>query len=266
MSDPAPAFERLTGIMARLRAPDGCPWDRKQTLTDLKAYLLEETYELLEAMDADDPQMLREEVGDVLFQCVFIGEIARERGWFDVHDAADGMADKLVRRHPWVFGDMKVADPEAALAQWEALKAKERQGKAKSSALDGVPRELPALLQAFRLGVKASKVGFDWQDRAGVLAKLDEELAEFRREVERDDLERARRELGDLLFSLAQIARKLGIDPEDALRTTNRTFIERFRHVERRLTEAGKTLEATGAEELNRLWNEAKSAGARNGH
>lgn len=255
------AFGRLVGIMTRLRAPDGCPWDRQQTLPSLKAFLLEETYELLEAIDADDPAKVREEVGDVLFQCVFLSELARERGWFDVHDVAAAMADKLVRRHPWVFGDQKVADPQAALTQWEILKARERRNQPDASVLSGVPRELPALLQALRLGHKAAKVGFDWKDLAGVLDKLDEELAEFRQAALARDVEHTRRELGDFLFAVAQLARKLELDPEDALRTTNRRFIARFQYVERRLRESGQVPEEAGIAEMDRLWEEAKDQG-----
>jgi MazG family protein len=258
MTDRLGSFQRLVDVMARLRAPDGCPWDRKQDLQTLKAYVLEEAYELIDALDSRDPDKIREESGDLLFQVVFIAEIAREQGWFDVHDAAAGIADKLVRRHPWVFGDLKVSDPEAALRQWEILKARERAAKPDGSVLDGIPRELPALLQALRLGGKAAQVGFDWPDLAGVLAKVEEEVREFRLAAERGEAEEMRREMGDILFAICQTARKLGIDPEDALRATNRKFIERFRHVERRLRESGRVPDEAGAEELDRLWNEAK--------
>lgn len=260
-ADKSPAFARLVEIMTRLRAPDGCPWDRKQELANLKSYLLEETYELIEAIDAGDPVMIREEAGDVLFQVVFIAEIAREKGWFDVHDAAAAMGEKLVRRHPWVFGDMKVDDPEAAIRQWEILKAKERVGQPKSSILDGIPRELPALLQALRLSGKAAKVGFDWKDVPAVVEKLEEEIGEFREVALRGDLEEARREMGDIFFVLVQIARKIGFDPEDALRATNRKFMDRFRYIERRLREVGKTPDEAGLEEMDRLWDEAKREG-----
>ncbi len=259
MSDRTVSFHRLVEVMARLRAPDGCPWDRKQDLASLKSYLLEETYELLEALESRDPDKVLEEAGDVLFQVVFIAQVAKENGWFDAYDAAAGIADKLVRRHPWVFGDMKVSDPDVAIREWEILKARERAARPGGSVLDGIPKELPALLQAFRLGGKAAKVGFDWKDVSEVLEKLDEEVAEFREVVERQDLNEARREMGDLLFAVAQIARKLGIDPEDALRGTNRKFIDRFQHVERRLRECGRTPDEAGLEELDRLWNEAKA-------
>lgn len=259
MSDavPLPAFDRLVRIMTRLRAPDGCPWDRKQELVHMKSYLLEECYELIDAIDSGDPEKVREESGDVLFQVVFISELARERGWFDVHDAAAGIADKLVRRHPWVFGDQRIEDPEAAVREWEILKGRERAQKG-GSLLDGIPRELPALLQALRLSGKAARVGFDWQDIPAVIEKLEEELAEFREVALRGDLEEARREMGDLFFVLVQIARKIGFDPEDALRATNRKFMARFQYIERRLRESGRTPDEAGLEEMDRLWDEAK--------
>ncbi|MBI5368537.1 MAG: nucleoside triphosphate pyrophosphohydrolase [Planctomycetes bacterium] len=254
----ADAFARLVEVMRRLRAPDGCPWDRQQTHDSLKRYLLEETYEVLEALDEGNPELLREELGDLLFQVVFLSRLSEERGEFTVHDAAAGIAEKLIRRHPWVFGDTRVGNAEEAKATWETLKAKERQGKKKDSVLDGIPKELPALAKALRLSQKAAKVGFDWPNLDAVLEKLDEEMQEFEEAARSGDREHAREELGDLFFVMANIARKLELDPEDALRLTNETFIRRFKHVERRLREGGKGPEDAGLEEMERLWEEAK--------
>lgn len=262
MTDATPnAFERLVAVMDRLRGPNGCPWDRKQDLDALKSYLLEETYEVLQAMDEKSPEMLREELGDLLFQVVFISKLASEQKWFTVYDAAAGIAEKLVRRHPWVFGDQKVDGAEAAIATWETIKARERLGKQKDSILDGIPTELPALAKALRLAKKAAKVGFDWPDVEAVLAKIEEEVAEFKEVARAGDRAKAREELGDILFVLANVARKLELDPEDALRATNEKFIRRFKHVERRLREGGKTPDEAGLAEMDKLWEEAKGQG-----
>ncbi|MBI3269177.1 MAG: nucleoside triphosphate pyrophosphohydrolase [Planctomycetes bacterium] len=255
------AFERLVAVMRRLRGPDGCPWDKKQDLDTLKRYLLEETYEVLEALDEAKPDALREELGDLLFQVVFLSQLASERGWFTVHDAAAGIAEKLVRRHPWVFGDQKVESAENALATWESIKARERAGRPKDSVLDGIPAELPALAKALRLSQKAAKVGFDWPDVEAVLTKVEEEVREFAAAARAGDRAHAREELGDLLFCLANVARKLELDPEDGLRQTNEKFIRRFKHVERRLRERGKTADEATPAEMDALWNEAKGEG-----
>lgn len=260
------AFDTLIRIMDRLRDPGGCPWDREQTIDTIRTFLLEETYEVLEALDTDDPAKCREELGDLLFQVVFISRLYQERGDFTVDDAARSIADKLVRRHPHVFGDAPRGGAAETLKRWEAIKRAERKGTADASALSGVPRELPSLLRAYRLGVKAALVGFDWTRIEDVWAKVDEEMAELRaaasglpsEAAHAAPSERAREEVGDLLFAVANLARKLGIDPEDALRRTNDKFVRRFHHVERRLGEKGKGPAESTLEEMDGLWNEAK--------
>lgn len=260
------AFDALVATMDRLRDPGGCPWDREQTIDTIRTFLLEETYEVLEALDKDDAAKCREELGDLLFQVVFISRLYQERGDFTVDDAARGIADKLVRRHPHVFGDTPAGSAGETLKRWEAIKRAERKGTADSSALSGVPRELPSLLRAYRLGVKAALVGFDWAKLEEVWAKVEEEMAELRSAMSglpsgaahAATSAEAREEVGDLLFAVANLARKLGIDPEDALRGTNDKFIRRFHHVEKRLEERGKGPAESTLEEMDALWNEAK--------
>ncbi len=256
-----PAWQRLVEITRRLRAPDGCPWDREQTFESLKTHLLEEAYEVLEAIDSGDRANLREELGDLLFQILFLSQIASEEGSFDIEAVCAGIADKLVRRHPHVFGEGRLQTSGEVLRQWEELKdAERRQEEGSPGALSGVPVHLPALLKAHRLTAKASQFGLDWKGAAEVLEKLDEELEEFlaahRQKGATDALEE---ELGDLLFTLANLGRHLSIDPEAALQRANRKFIGRFEHVERRLREQGKEWGALSAEELDRLWREAKA-------
>jgi MazG family protein len=256
-----PAWQKLVEITRRLRVPDGCPWDREQTFESLKTHLLEEAYEVLEAIDSGDRANLREELGDLLFQILFLSQIASEEGSFDIEAVCAGIADKLVRRHPHVFGEGRLQTSGEVLRQWEELKdAERRQEEGSPGALSGVPVHLPALLKAHRLTAKASQFGLDWKGAAEVLEKLDEELEEFlaahRQEGATDALEE---ELGDLLFTLANLGRHLSIDPEAALQRANRKFIDRFEHVERRLRERGKEWGALSAEELDRLWREAKA-------
>lgn len=257
------AFDDLVIIMDRLRDPGGCPWDREQTIDTIRTFLLEETYEVLEALDKDDPAKCREELGDLLFQVVFISRLYQERGDFTVDDAARSIADKLVRRHPHVFGDTPAGSAGETLKRWEAIKRAERKGTVDASALSGVPREIPALLRAYRLGVKAALVGFDWARLEDVWAKVDEEMAELRQAASGLPSgaalsEATREEVGDLLFAVANLARKLGVDPEDALRRTDDKFVRRFHHVEKRLVERGKAPAESTLEEMDALWNEAK--------
>lgn len=257
MSDPSASLARLIGVMQSLLSPDGCPWDREQTPDTIRAFLLEETHEVLAALDARDAEHVKEELGDVLYQIVFLSELFHRKGAFDLAAVVDGIADKLVRRHPWVFGDEKVASSEEALRNWERLKSLEREKK-KASVLDGVPETLPALAKAFRLSSKAARVGFEWPDIGGVLAKLDEEMGEFKEVVKGGDVARVEDELGDVLFTLANVARELKIDPEGALRRTNEKFVKRFSYVEAKLRERGKQPETSTLEEMDALWNEAK--------
>ncbi len=246
---------RLVEVMQALLGPDGCPWDREQTLETLRPYVIEEAHEVVDAIDRGSPEMLREELGDLLLQIVFQAELARAKGWFAIDEVVDAVSDKLVRRHPHVFGDTETTGASGALAQWERLKKAEKAGR---GALDGVPVALPALLRAVRVGEKASAVGYDWPDAGGPRAKIDEELAEMDRAFEAGDREEAERELGDVLFSLASFARKQGIDPEAALRGTLDRFSARFAEAERSARESGRTLDELDEEELDRLWHEAK--------
>jgi MazG family protein len=260
MSRASEAIERLLDIMARLRAPDGCPWDLEQTLETLRPYVLEETYEVLEALDAGDAAAHREELGDLLLQIVFQARLREEAGLFAFADVADAISDKLVSRHPHVFAGGQVKDAEEVLKQWAALKREEKRRKGGGlSALEGVPRELPALARADRLTEKASRVGFDWPDAAGARAKVTEELEELDAAVASGQRGQIERELGDTLFAVANLARKLGVAPEEALRGTVGRFIARFSYVEDELARRGVAPGTASLEEMDRLWDEAKS-------
>ncbi len=278
MERTAAAVDRLLAIMARLRGPDGCPWDREQTLATLRPYVLEETYEVLEAIDSGDPEAHREELGDLLLQIVFQARIAEEEGRFDFGGVADAISEKLLSRHPHVFGpdacsaDARpdpsspgVQDSDGVLRQWAALKKKENQAKGRGkSVLEGVPRELPALARAERLTEKASRIGFDWPDASGARAKVAEELGELDEAIASGDRARMEDELGDLLFATANLARKLAIPPEEALRRTLGKFIWRFEQVEAGLARKGIDHGDATLEEMDRLWDEAKELSRRN--
>lgn len=248
---------RLVEVMRALLGPGGCPWDREQTLETLRPYVIEEAFEVVDAIDRGSPPLLKEELGDLLLQIVFQAELARAQGWFEVDEVVDGICDKLIRRHPHVFGDAEAGDATGALHQWERLKKAEKKGR---GALDGVPVALPALLRAVRVGEKASAVGYDWPDAGGPRAKIDEELGEMDAALAEGDRAAAERELGDLLFSVASFARKQGMDPEAALRGALDRFSGRFRHSEVRAREQGRTLDEMEPDELDRLWEEAKRA------
>jgi MazG family protein len=259
MSRASEALERLLAIMQRLRGPGGCPWDREQTLSTLRPYVLEETYEVLEAIDAGDVAGHREELGDLLLQVVFQAELRREEGVFEFADVAEAISEKLVSRHPHVFGDADVKDAEGVLRQWAALKREEKRRKGGGvSVLEGVPRELPALARADRLTEKASRVGFDWPDAAGARAKVAEELAELDAALGAGDRAAIEHELGDALFALANLARKVGVAPEEALRAAVGRFVARFSHVERELARRGVPHGGASLEEMDALWDEAK--------
>ena len=249
------AYERIVGLMARLRGPRGCPWDREQTLASLKPYLVEEAYEVLEAIDSGSVDDHREELGDLLLQVIFQAEIRRQAGEFDAADVAHTIADKLVRRHPHVF---EAGDPSAAgPAGWEAIKRKE---KGDRSAIGGVPRAMPALLRAQRITEKASRVGFDWSSIEGPLDKLQEELDELRAAVQQGDRAAVRHELGDLLFSLVNLARFLEADAEDALRGTVDRFELRFTAMEAQIKADGRRIEELSLQALEEYWQAAKRA------
>ncbi len=260
MTRAAQAIERLLSIMERLRAPGGCPWDREQTLRSLRPYVLEETYEVLEAIDAGDVREHREELGDLLLQIVFQAQLRREEGAFDFADVAEAISGKLVSRHPHVFGDAEVKDAEGVLRQWAALKREEKRKKGGGrSVLEGVPREMPALARADRLTEKASRIGFDWPDAGGARAKVVEELGELDRAIAAGDRAEVEHELGDALFALANLSRKLSIPPEEALRGAIARFVSRFEHVERELERRGVPHGGATLAEMDAIWDEAKS-------
>jgi MazG family protein len=247
---------RLVKIMQRLLAPGGCPWDREQTLESLRSYVIEEAHEVVDAIDRGTPDDLREELGDLLLQIVFQAELARAKAWFGPDDVVAAICDKLVRRHPHVFGDASVSGSAEVVANWEVIKAKEKQGR---GALEGVPLTLPSLLRALRMSEKAARVGFDWPDGQGARNKVAEELGELDRAVAAGDREACQAELGDVLFALVNYARKLDLDPDAALRQTLGRFSERVRTVEQAVAARGLALEGLTAAELDRLWQEAKA-------
>jgi tetrapyrrole methylase family protein/MazG family protein len=250
----------LVEIMARLRGESGCPWDREQTSESIKPYLLEETYEVLEAIDEQDPAKLKEELGDLMLQIVFHAQMAEEAGVFTASDVLAAINDKLVRRHPHVFGDVKAETAQEVLFNWEQIKQTERRReKGQASLLDGVPRELPALLRAHRLQEKASRVGFDWSEAQEVFRKVEEELGELRAAMQGQAAERVEAELGDLLFALVNLSRFLAVNPEEALRKTIARFIARFRYIEEELARRGRSLRQASLEEMDALWAEAKA-------
>lgn len=256
---PKRSFDELVALMLKLRGPDGCPWDRKQTLASLKPFIIEESYEVVDAIDRDDRQALQEELGDFLLQAVFVAEITREEGSFGIEDAITSIYDKLVRRHPHVFGDVEARDAEQVLINWEKLKNEERKAENKS-VLAGVPQSLPALLKASRLTEKAARVGFDWRRAEDVFDKIEEEIGELREAVEGKDSSSIHDEVGDLLFTIANIARKLDINPEEALQSTNRKFRRRFESMERAVRAGGRNLDQLTLEQMDALWDEAKAA------
>ena len=246
--------------MARLRAPGGCPWDREQTFDTIKPYLLEETYEVMDAIDARDWPELTGELGDLLLQSVFFSQMAAEQNLFSISDALDAINEKLVRRHPHVFGEQTAETAGQVLRIWDAVKAKEKKQKGASTAglLDGVPRALPALVEAQQLTSRAANVGFDWQNAAQVLEKLHEELAEFDEARRNSSAEELEGELGDMLFVLVNLARFVKVDPEQALRRTNAKFRKRFGYIEQKLAEQGKSPAESTLAEMDALWEASK--------
>ena len=303
MTETPATFADLVALMARLRAPDGCPWDREQTYATLAPMLLEEAYEAFEAVEAareGRPAELRAELGDLLFQIIFYAQVARERGEFTIEEVVGSIHSKMVRRHPHVFGGEQAADTAEVLRNWEAIKAAEKRAAGRADApadeslLDGVSPKVPALMEAHQLTTKAARVGFDWRRVEDIFAKLHEEIDELKDAIrardekqrapdpdsrpdspaseqrareaparpaldEEAEHERVREEVGDLLFAVTNIARHLGVEPEAALKLTNRKFRRRFRHIERGLGERGRTLEAAGLDEMEELWQEAKA-------
>jgi MazG family protein len=285
MSSPGPGarFDELVEIMRRLRAPDGCPWDREQTLQTLRPFLLEEAYEALEAIDRGDAAELKEELGDLLFEVVFLARISEEAGQFSVADAIESISTKLVRRHPHVFGEAERArTADEVLGRWEDLKREERAatGQAPKTTLGGVPKSLPGLLRAYEYGSRAASVGFDWERATDVIAKIEEEVAEVREVLtsrapagparpsapgadptppDPATAARLEEEVGDLLFAIANLSRKLGVEPETALRCANDKFAVRFTELERRFGERGESMKAAGLDALEAEWQQIKN-------
>lgn len=249
-------MEDLVEIMAALRSTNGCPWDKEQTRESIKPYLIEEVYEVINAIDKKDVAEIKEELGDLLFQVIFHARISQERSEFTINDVMEGIKKKITDRHPHVFGSTKVKDSAEVLINWENHKKKENPER--KSVLDGVPYNMPALLRAHRLQDKASRVGFDWSDTTGVLAKVKEELTEIEEALEKADIASAQKELGDLLFILSNFGRFLGCNSEDVLNQTNNKFIRRFQYIEEKLKETCKKMEDTTLAEMDAIWEESK--------
>jgi MazG family protein len=271
-------FKDLLELMEKLRSPDGCPWDREQTYTTLAPMLLEEAYEAFEAVEAareGNSRELRDELGDLLFQIIFYAQVAREKGEFSIDDVTDSIYSKMVRRHPHVFGDTDARDSATVLRNWEVMKAEERRAAGKTekrddSLLDGVSSKAPALMEAHQLSTKAARVGFDWKQVADIFDKLEEEIGELRTAIQSHadsqteaDHSRIREEIGDMLFAATNIARHLGVEPEAALKLTNRKFRRRFGYIEDKLREQKQSFETTTLDEMEMLWQEAKESDGR---
>ncbi len=257
------SIDKLIATMAALRDPEtGCPWDREQNFNSIVPYTIEEAYEVADAVEEGDMAAFKEELGDLLFQVVFHAQMAREQGLFDFEAVAEDIATKMIRRHPHVFGDAQVENTDAQLEAWEATKAEERSAKAegRASVLDGIARALPASTRAFKLQKRAARVGFDWQSPYDVLKKMEEEIAEVVHEIETGaEIDRIEDEVGDVLFACVNLARKLNIDPDQALRRTNAKFEYRFRYIERSLAAAGRSPTDASLAEMEDLWSAAKA-------
>jgi len=253
-------FYELVDIMKRLRGQDGCPWDQKQDHKSLRPYLLEETYEVIEAINGGDMSELKMELGDLLLQIVFHAQMASERGDFDIEDISAAISEKLIRRHPHVFKDRKDITPEEVLNNWEKIKLQhdEPNGKRRKSVLEGVPKTLPALLRAYRVQEKAARFGFDWERVPQIMEKVDEELVELKEELANENQSGIEEELGDLMFSIVNVARYLKIDPEVALNNITNKFKRRFEYIESRLAEDGRTAADATLEEMDKFWEESK--------
>ncbi len=253
MQDKLAAFERLLKIMDDLRA--GCPWDQKQTLESLRYLTIEETYELSDAILEKDMTGIKKELGDLMLHLVFYAKIGSETGHFDIKDVLESISEKLIERHPHIYGDVKVANADDVKNNWEKIKLREKDRK---SVLDGVPNSLPAMVKAYRMQEKARGVGFDWEKAGQVWEKVNEEIRELQCEIKQGDHESIEKEFGDLLFSLVNYARFIGINPEDALERTNKKFIKRFKYIEEQTNKQGKNLKELTLQEMDAFWDEAK--------
>lgn len=252
-------IQDLLRIMEILRAPGGCPWDAEQTHESIKKNFIEETYEVIEAINKNDKALLQEELGDVLMQVVFHAQMEKEAGVFCFDDVADGVCKKLIERHPHVFGDVQVKNSDEVLTNWDAIKRKSKKQKTTSSAMDAVPRELPALMRGTKIQQKAAKSGFDWPNKDGAFEKLAEEMQELQTAVQNQDEENIFEELGDLLFSVVNVSRFLKVDAEEAMTAATDKFIKRYKKVETLANEQGIEMQTASLDELNRLWDQAKT-------
>ncbi len=251
-------LESLTAIMEKLRSDQGCSWDREQTHQSLTRYLIEEAYEVIDAIEQQDPQALAEELGDVLLQIVFHAQIASENGQFTMDDVLKAVCEKMIRRHPHVFADTEINSVEDVLSNWEAIKKREKANQDRKSLLDGIPKHLPALLRAEKIQSKAAKVGFDWNDISGTIAKLEEEIEEFKQAVAAANHGDMEAEIGDLFFSLVNVCRFLNINPERALNLTTNKFIRRFQYMEKQAALNNRELNTMSLAEMDQLWETAK--------
>ena len=264
-SDAGPAFQKLVDIMVRLRGPHGCPWDREQSLESLRGFLLEETHEVLEAIDRGDTDALRGEIGDLIFEGVFLAQVCADAGQFTVADSLDHINAKLIRRHPHIFdpSGRPLDTPGEVHQQWEQIKAREQSDAGETrSVLRGLPRTLPSLLRAYEIGTRVAAVGFDWARTSEVVDKIEEEVRELRQAVASEGEARTEEEMGDLLFSIANLSRKLGIDPESALRKANEKFTRRFTALENNLHARGRSVHGATLEEMEREWAAVKNSSA----
>jgi tetrapyrrole methylase family protein/MazG family protein len=252
-------FEELVFIMETLRSPHGCPWDREQTMESLRTYLIEEVYEIIEAIEREEPEALKEELGDLLFHILFLSRIAKEKGAFDIWDVIDRVSRKMVSRHPHVFGEKSVSSAREVEKTWSDIKEEEKRHR--KSVLDGIPHQLPALLRAYRVTERASRVGFDWEKVDDVFAKLGEEIEELRQALSQSQAQKVEDEGGDVVFVLVNMARLTGVNPEQALRKTTNKFIRRFNYIEKVLERSKKSLKEASLEEMDRLWEQAKGEG-----
>ena len=259
MSETLNSLSKLIKITDTLMGEDGCPWDKVQTRESLKPYLVEETYEVLDALDANDPEKIKDELGDLLYQILFHSKISSLKGEFNFRDVIDNLSEKMVRRHPHVFKEGELNTPDQVVKQWEEIKRNEKNQTNQKSILDNIPKNLPSLLRAQKLQKKAAKEGFDWDQISDVFAKLDEEIAEFKEAVLKKKSADIQNEIGDIIFVITNIAKCYKVDAEEALLSTNNKFIKRFQYIEQKIKAKGKTLKDSPLEEMERYWQEAKN-------